>query len=84
LNKIKSLGLLKKVNQFTQGRIPIISAGGILNGKDVYDRLAKGASFVLLHSAFLIRGPYCLEIIISELEEVMKSNKKLSLESIRH
>jgi dihydroorotate dehydrogenase len=84
LNRVKSLELLKKVNLLAKGRIPIISTGGILNGKDVFDRLSNGASLVLLHSAFLLRGPYCLELILSELDEKMKNHNKLSIDSLKH
>jgi dihydroorotate dehydrogenase len=66
------LELLKKAFAYSGGRISIVSTGGVFTGNDVFERLNNGASLVLVHSAFITRGPYCLEFILDELDERMK------------
>jgi len=62
---------------------PIISAGGIENGEDVYERIKNGANFVLINSVMKKRGPYCLEKLINELDDIMIRNNHNCLLEIR-
>src|SRR5690606_17825518 len=40
-----------------KGRLPIIGAGGILQGADAAAKIAAGASLVQVYSGFIYRGP---------------------------
>lgn len=48
---------LRHVARLTEGKVPIISVGGISSAQDVYDRLRAGASLVQLYTALVYRGP---------------------------
>jgi dihydroorotate dehydrogenase len=39
------------------GRLPIIAAGGITEGKHAAEKIAAGASLVQLYSGFIYKGP---------------------------
>ena len=39
------------------GRMPIIAAGGITEGKHAAEKIAAGASLVQIYSGFIYKGP---------------------------
>ena len=48
-----ALNQLRRTRELTQGKIKLISSGGILTGKDVFERIKEGATLVNIYSAFL-------------------------------
>jgi len=49
------------------GALPIIAAGGIMNGKDAQDKLDAGASLVQIYSGFIYRGPHLIREIVEQI-----------------
>jgi len=74
---------LKKIRNILGDEFPIVSCGAVYTGLDAFFRLKSGADFLLVDSAFLKRGPYCLEKILKELEQVMEINNITSIKQIR-
>jgi dihydroorotate dehydrogenase len=52
-----ALEQLRIFRSVSGGQIPLISAGGIENAHDAWDRIAAGASLVQLYSAMVYEGP---------------------------
>lgn len=52
-----SMATLKTVVAVTEGRLPVISVGGISSAADVYARLRAGASAVQVYTAMVYTGP---------------------------
>lgn len=52
-----STAVVRRLAQLLQGEVPIIAAGGILNGADAVAKLEAGASLVQLYSGLIYRGP---------------------------
>jgi dihydroorotate dehydrogenase len=52
-----STGAIRKFYALTDGQIPIIGAGGIMNGIDAYAKIRAGASLVQLYSGLIFHGP---------------------------
>lgn len=56
-----------------QGRIPIISVGGISSGDDLYDRIRMGASLCQAYTAWPFEGPdfarQCLKTLVRRLRQ---------------
>ncbi len=48
---------LRSVSALTQGRVPLIAAGGIATAADVRERLAAGATAVQVYTALIYEGP---------------------------
>jgi dihydroorotate dehydrogenase len=65
--KQKSLEILKHLNTQLNGKLPIISVGGISSGDDVQQRLDAGASLVQVYSGWIFEGPLMLKNIAREL-----------------
>lgn len=67
----RSLDVLGLVSEANQGRLELISSGGISTGKDVFDRLSLGANAVQIYTSFVYHGPQLLERISRELLALM-------------
>ena len=52
----RSDALTAFIYHYTEGKIPIIGVGGIMNGEDAARRITKGASVVQLYSGLIYRG----------------------------
>jgi dihydroorotate dehydrogenase len=61
---VKSEAVLSRVVKLVDGRIPIISAGGIMNPDDAKKRLALGASLVQVYTGLVYRGPSLVREIV--------------------
>lgn len=56
----------------TQGRIPIIGAGGISSAEDAYARIRAGASLVQLYTGLVFEGPQLVTGILKGLAALLK------------
>jgi len=62
-----SEAVLRRVVKLVDGRIPIVSAGGIMSPGDARKRLALGASLVQLYTGLIYRGPGLVKKIVENL-----------------
>jgi dihydroorotate dehydrogenase len=63
----RSEAILSRVVKRVDGRIPIVSVGGIMSPEDAKKRLALGASLVQLYTGLIYRGPGLVKKIIDGL-----------------
>ena len=61
-----SEAVLRQVAKLVNGKIPIISVGGIMSPEDVKKRLALGASLVQLYTGLVYRGPGLVKKILEQ------------------
>ncbi len=61
--------VVQELHNVLQGRLPIIAAGGIMNGTDAQAKLKAGASLVQLYTGLIYRGPS----LIREVAETLKT-----------
>ena len=64
---VKSEAILSRVVKLVNGRVPIISAGGIMRPDDAKKRLALGASLVQIYTGLVYRGPGLVREIVEAL-----------------
>ena len=71
---MKGLALqrLRDFRSATEGKLPLIAAGGIGDGADAYARIRAGASLVQLYSALVYSGPGLARSIAGELKKLLK------------
>lgn len=67
-NKLKEMYIL------TNGKIPLIGCGGIMNGKDAYDKIKNGASLIQIYSGFIFEGPEVIYKINKELDYLLEKD----------
>ena len=65
--KERSEAILSRVVQRVGGKIPIVSAGGIMTPDDAKKRLALGASLVQVYTGLVYHGPGLVKAIIESL-----------------
>lgn len=65
--RVRSEAVLKRVVKLVEGRIPIISAGGIMSPEDAKKRLALGASLVQVYTGLVYRGPALVREMVRAL-----------------
>ncbi len=53
----KSTRVIRQLDNHLQGALPIIGAGGILNGADAVEKIEAGAALVQIYSGLIYRGP---------------------------
>lgn len=68
----KSTEIIHNFYKVTQGKIPIIGAGGISSGQDAYDKIKAGASLIQLYSALVYHGPELANKINNDLLTLME------------
>jgi dihydroorotate dehydrogenase len=61
--KARSLEILHHLVKTLDGRVPVISVGGISTTNDVQQRLDAGASLVQIYSGWIYQGPMMLQHI---------------------
>jgi len=62
-----SEAVLRRVVKRVDGKVPVVSAGGIMNPDDAMKRLALGASLVQVYTGLIYRGPKLVQQIVKSL-----------------
>jgi dihydroorotate dehydrogenase len=65
--RLKSTAVIKQLSLALGKDIPIIGAGGILNGLDAEEKIKAGASLVQVYSGLVYRGPDLVKEICAAL-----------------
>ncbi len=70
----KSTQIIAKFYALTNGKLPIIGAGGVSSAQDAYDKIKAGASLVQLYSALVFHGPSLIPNIINGLISLIEKD----------
>ncbi len=76
----RSLELAYEVHQ---GAMPIVASGGVLSGRDVLEKVLRGASAVQIYTAMVYRGVGVVNLLLDELGEAMRNAGFANLEEAR-
>lgn len=69
-----STKLLGEMYKLTEGRLPLVGAGGIFSGDDAYAKIRAGASLVQVYSGLVYRGPGLAGEIVEGLARRLKAD----------
>ena len=58
---------VRRLVERVQGRIPVVSAGGIMTPEDAKSRLDMGATLVQVYTGLIYRGPGLVKEIVEYL-----------------
>jgi len=67
--KARATEVIVRLRRKLMGAIPIIAAGGIMNGQDAWDRLVAGADAVQVYTGLIYSGPALPSMIVNELQQ---------------
>lgn len=70
----KSTNVIRNFYRFTDGKLPIVGAGGVSSAQDAYDKIKAGASLVQLYSALVFQGPALVANILDGLAELLRQD----------
>ena len=71
---VKSTSMIAAFYKLTEGKLPIIGAGGVSSGADAYAKITAGASLIQLYSALVFHGPALVNRINRELITLLEHN----------
>lgn len=54
----RSTDIIRYISRSTEGKLPIIGVGGIMNTRSAGEKIAAGASLVQIYTGFIYRGPF--------------------------
>jgi len=63
----KSEAVLSRVVKLLNGKVPVVSAGGVMSPEDAKKRLALGASLVQVYTGLIYRGPGLVREIVESI-----------------
>jgi len=69
--KDRSTEVVRRIQQITNGRLPIVGVGGIFGPEDAREKLDAGASLVQVYTGLIYRGPG----LVSEILEGLRSQQ---------
>src|SRR5215207_6131394 len=64
--RVRSEAVLRQVVKRVDGRIPIVSVGGIMNPEDAKRRLDLGATLIQLYTGLIYQGPALVKRILEQ------------------
>jgi dihydroorotate dehydrogenase len=64
---VKSEAVLRQTIKLVNGKIPVVSAGGVMNPEDAKRRLEMGAALVQIYTGLVYRGPGLVKEIVRSL-----------------
>ncbi|HTH38669.1 MAG TPA: quinone-dependent dihydroorotate dehydrogenase [Pyrinomonadaceae bacterium] len=67
----KSSEVIAKIYRYSNGSMPIIGVGGILNGDDAFAKIISGASLVQAYTGFVYGGPEFARNLNSRLASLL-------------
>ncbi len=65
--RAKSTEIIRHVAKRTEGKLPIIGAGGIFNAADAQEKLEAGATLLQVYTGFIYEGPWMMRKIVEGL-----------------
>jgi len=68
--KNKSTEVIRYISKKTNGNLPIIGVGGIMNPKDALDKIKAGADLIQLYTGFIYEGPS----IVKKINQYLSKN----------
>lgn len=66
-----STEVIRDMYRYTNGKVPIIGVGGIMNSNDAYDKIKAGASVIQIYTGLVYNGPGILPKMIDELSNML-------------
>jgi dihydroorotate dehydrogenase len=77
-----SLTMLRHAYRHTQGKLPLVGVGGIMNAQDAVDRIRAGASLIQLYSGLVYRGFALVQEIKHALLAELEKEKLHSVQDL--
>lgn len=81
--RIRAHRVMRHLYKSCEEDMTLIGVGGIMNGKDLYDRIAAGAHLCQAYTGFIYGGPKFACRVLTDLLTQMDANRIRSLKELR-
>jgi dihydroorotate dehydrogenase len=76
----RSLKMIARLYNMTEGSLPLIGVGGIFNSQDAWDMITAGASLLQIYTGFIYEGPAIAKRINEGLRQIISAKDFVSLD----
>jgi len=70
----QSTEMIRHIYAHTNGMLPIVGVGGIMNADDAWEKITAGATLIQAYAGFVFEGPGLTKAIVHGLHQRMKSS----------
>ena len=71
--------MISHIYSYTQGKLPIVGVGGIMNADDAWEKIVAGASLLQAYAGFVFEGPGLTKAIVHGLHKKMNQHNLQTL-----
>lgn len=72
--KNQSTAMIREIYSYTDGKLPIVGVGGIMNADDAWEKILAGATLLQAYAGFVFEGPGLTKSIVHGLHKKLKSS----------
>jgi dihydroorotate dehydrogenase len=76
----RSLKMVARLYNMTEGSLPLIGVGGIFNAQDAWEMITAGASLLQIYTGFIYEGPAIAKRINEGLRQIISAEDFVSLD----
>ncbi len=73
--KNRSTEMIRHIYSYTNGSLPIVGVGGIMNAEDAWDKITAGATLLQAYAGFVFEGPGLTKSIVHGLHRRLKESE---------
>ena len=73
--KEQSTEMIRHVYSYTNGNLPIVGVGGIMNADDAWEKILAGATLLQAYAGFVFEGPGLTKAIIHGLHKKLSASE---------
>ena len=73
--KNQSTAMIHHIYSYTNGTLPIVGVGGIMNADDAWDKITAGATLLQAYAGFVFEGPSLTKSIVNGLNRKLKQSE---------
>ena len=70
----QSTEMIRHIYAYTNGTLPIVGVGGIMNAEDAWDKITAGATLLQAYAGFVFEGPGLTKSIVNGLTKRLKES----------
>ena len=75
----QSTEMIRHIYAYTNGKLPIVGVGGIMNAEDAWEKITAGATLLQAYAGFVFEGPGLTKTIVNGLSKRLKESGYTSI-----
>lgn len=73
--KSQSTAMIHHIYSYTNGKLPIVGVGGIMNSDDAWEKITAGATLLQAYAGFVFEGPSLTKSIVHGLHRKLQQSE---------